>query len=515
MQSYERLSALDAQFLYWDSPDTPMNMGNVCTFEGKEFFDRKGQFKLEEVRQAIDSRLHLVPRYRKKLMLLPGGVVHPVLVDDPDFDIANHVRLVDAPEPGGDEQLKEVFSRVHEGTLDRTRPLWEICFVQGLSGGRVGMIQKIHHAPYDGQSTVDVLERLLDKSPDYKPTTAPPFRPIPLPGHLRVLADNVVHQAKMAWSNTISGPYAPLLKPSRLLDLAKAVGSLAQLPAAPETSLNRPLGPRRRFDWVPTTLSDVKKIRGLVPGATLNDAMLACIAGGVRALMLARGENVDKAKVRVFIPVSLRSDAQRDGEGGNQISGFVAPLPVAEADALKRLRTIQATTAKFKKGKQPLGIHLIAQWVEFLPAPLLKAGAPFVIQRRLWQNLTVTNMQGPKEPLYLLGARMLELNPMVPLGCQLSLNVAVESYVDDLRIGLSADADRLPDLEVAKHGIEESLRELLGNKTRDASVPRSRVSAPTAVPRPMRTGVSRATRQKSPGAVSATAAPKRAARRAQ
>jgi WS/DGAT/MGAT family acyltransferase len=218
-------------------------------------------------------------------------------------------------------------------------------------------------------------------------------------------------------------------------------------------------------------LSDVKKIRNLLPGATLNDAMLACIAGGIRDLMRARGDDVDSVEVRVFIPVSLRSDTERDAEGGNRISGFVASLPVSEADPLARMRLIHTTTARSKMGPQPLGIHLIGQFVEFLPAPVLKAGAPYVIRHPLWQNLTVTNVQGPRQALYLLGARMLELNPMVPLGCQLSLNIAVESYVDDVRIGFSSDADLLPDLEHVKRGVEESLQALLGmvpGKTKSA-----------------------------------------------
>jgi WS/DGAT/MGAT family acyltransferase len=478
MSSYERLSALDAQFLYWDSPETPMNMGNVCVFEGEPFFDRNGVFKIDEVRQVLASRLHLVPRYRKKLRLLPGGVGHPVLVDDPDFDIASHVRVTKAPAPGGEAELKQVFSRVHEGMLDRSRPLWEICFVEGLVGGRVGMVQKIHHAPYDGQSTVDVLERLLDKTPVYLPTAPVRYQPVSPPASLDVLADELLTKARLAWSAWVCGENAPLLKPAKWSELAKAVISLTDLLWPPSTSLNRPLGPRRRLDWVKTTLSDVKRIRSLLPGATLNDAMLACIAGGIRALMQARGEDVDSAEVRVFIPVSLRSDEERDAEGGNRISGFVVPLPVAEADPLARMRLIHTATTRSKKGSQPLGIHLIGQFVEFLLAPVLKAGAPYVIRRLLWQNLTVTNVQGPRQPLYLLGARMLELNPMVPLGCQLSLNFAVESYVDDLRIGLSSDADLLPDLDHVKRGVEESLQVLLG------MVPRTTPAAAAATTKP-------------------------------
>jgi diacylglycerol O-acyltransferase / wax synthase len=290
-----------------------------------------------------------------------------------------------------------------------------------------------------------------------------------------VLTDELLIKARLTWSAWVYGGKAPLLNPAKWSELARAVISLKGLLSPPSTSLNRPLGRRRRLDWVKTTLSDVKRIRSLLPGATLNDAMLACIAGGVRTLMQARGEDVDSAEVRVFIPVSLRSDTERDAEGGNRISGFVAPLPVAEADPLARMRLIHTATTRSKKGSQPLGIHLIAQFVEFLFAPVLKAGAPYVIRNPLWQNLTVTNVQGPRQPLYLLGARMLELNPMVPLGCQLSLNFAVESYVDDLRIGLSADADLLRDLDHVKRGVEQSLRALLG------MVPRKSPAAAAAI----------------------------------
>ena len=186
--SFELLSPTDAQLWYWDTPEAPMNMGNVCLFEGRPLFDASGAFRLAEVREAIASRVHRVPRYRRKIVEVP--LLHPILVDDPDFDIANHVELVSLPEPGTEEQLKEVFARVHEGRLDRTRPLWKIVFVEGLQDGRVGMIQKIHHAPFDGATTVRVMERLFDTEP--RPAAVeppPPWDPAPLPHPLEVVAE--------------------------------------------------------------------------------------------------------------------------------------------------------------------------------------------------------------------------------------------------------------------------------------------------------------------------------------
>ena len=177
MATFDTLSAMDAQFLYWDSDRTPMNMGNLCIFEGGPLTDERGAFKLEDVRRAIESRLHLVPRYRRKVLEVPGGFAHPVLVDDPDFDIARHVKLVALPRPGTDDVLKETFAQLHEGMLDHGRPLWEITFIEGLDGGRVGMVQKIHHAPFDGTSTVDVMELLFDDTPEFRYVEPPPWRP--------------------------------------------------------------------------------------------------------------------------------------------------------------------------------------------------------------------------------------------------------------------------------------------------------------------------------------------------
>src|SRR5919202_387163 len=342
MVSFDPLSAFDAQFLYWDSDATPMNMGNICIFEGEPLFGEQGRFRLDDVRRAIESRLHLVPRYRRKVHEIPGGLAHPVLVDDPDFDIANHVKLIALPRPGDDAQLKEAFARVHEGALSHDRPLWEITFIEGLEGGRVGMVQKIHHAPFDGATTVEVMSLLFDSSPEYTPIEPPPWRPDAAPDPLTLMSATWGEQVSALWSRMVSvGAPGTTSRPEPLGELAEAMDELGRIPSPPETSLNRPVGPRRRFDWVPSSLGDAKRIRALVPGSTVNDVMLAAIAGGLRDLLAGRGEAVDELSLLVMIPVSLRTNGG-GASPGNQVTGFVAPLPVCESDAVRRLERIHA-----------------------------------------------------------------------------------------------------------------------------------------------------------------------------
>jgi diacylglycerol O-acyltransferase / wax synthase len=450
------LAAIDAQFLYWDSDNAPMCMGNICIFEGAPLFDSDGNFKLAAVRNAIESRLHLVPRYRRKVLEMPGALAHPVLVDDPDFDIENHVKLVRLPPPGDETQLKEAFARAHEGMLDRRRPLWEITFVEGLEDGRIGMVQKIHHAPFDGATTVDIMDLLFDQSPELKkPVEVPPWEPAPPPDPATLLQSRMMEQATTMWSSLLTPPAQPLG------ELMEAMQSVADIGPLPETSLNQDVGPRRRFEWVSSSLSEAKEIRSLVPGSTVNDAMLAAIAGGLRELLRSRGENVDELVLHAMIPVSLRSDEAAGDASGNLITAFVAPLPLGETDGVERLRRIHASTKELKEGKQALGIHMITQSSAYAPPALMAASGRMAIQQGSFMNLTITNVPGPRHELYLLGAKMLALNPMVPIGNRLTLNIAIESYVDNLVIGLSSDADAHPDLDVLATGIRRSVDELL------------------------------------------------------
>jgi hypothetical protein len=455
MASFDTLSATDAQFLYWDSDRTPMNMGNLCLLEGEPLTDEHGAFRLADVRRAIESRLHLVPRYRRKVLDVPGGFAHPVLVDDPDFDIAQHVKLVGLPRPGTDEQLRETYAQLHEGMLNHGRPLWEITFIEGLEGGRVGMVQKIHHAPFDGTSTVDIMELLFDHTPEHVHVEPPPWRPEPAPEPLALMG------AK--WGEQVASMWKPLLEqqqrqpggegPDRLGELSEAFKSLEEIRTPPKTSLNVPVGPRRRYDWVRTTLAEAKEVRA--PGPGLHGQRRDARRGRRRAARAAEfaRRGVDELVLQVMVPVSLRHGQGTDARAGNLVSGFVAPLPVCEADGVERLRRIHASTRELKEGKQALGIQLMTQSAEYAPASLMAAAGRTAMQQSSFINLTVTNVPGPRGELFLLGAKLLELHPMVLIGNDITLNVAVESYAGDLSIGLSADAQAHPDLPVVRDGI--------------------------------------------------------------
>jgi diacylglycerol O-acyltransferase / wax synthase len=460
VSGFELLTAFDAQFLYWDSPNTPMNMGNICVFEAGPVLDAGGRFRLAEAQEAIGNRLHRVPRYRKKLMEIEGH--HPILIDDPDFDISNHVRVLTLDPPGTEQQLKEAWARVHEGMLDRSRPLWEITFVDGLSAGRVGMVQKIHHCLFDGITTVDIMSLLFDLSPDAAPVDPAPWRPQSPPTLSEVEERRQQIEIRGALTQAL---YGPGVQPERLGELADATSEVLELDRPPLTSLNQPLGPRRRFDWISTTLADAKQARTLVPGATVNDVMLTVTAGGLRDLLASRGEDVDTLRLRVSIPVSLRTQPGAE-DGGNLVTGFIAALPVCEPDPVEQLREIHETTSILKEGKQALGFHTMMEMAEFSSPLLMAAASRLAIQQSMFMNLTVTNVPGPPHVLYLLGAELLSIHPMVPIGNQLTVSIGVESYVDKLDIGISADYDSTYDLPVLKAGMERTLQHLLAAAAR-------------------------------------------------
>jgi WS/DGAT/MGAT family acyltransferase len=455
--SFELLSPLDAQLWYWDTPATPMNMGNLCLFEGGPLFDDSGAFRLDDVRRAIASRLHLVPRYRRKVIGIPFH--HPILIDDPEFDIVNHVELIRLPEPGTEQQLKAAFARVHEGMLDTSRPPWKMVFVEGLEDGRVGLIQKIHHSPFDGATTVKIISSLCDTELEPKKVEPPQWHPQPPPHILAVGAATLRGQVRSAWK-LLRGPHGPSLNPARARELAETLAALRHFMPARRTSLNRRVSPHRRFDWIPTTLPEIKQIRGLVMGSTLNDVILAAVAGGLRDLFVARDEDVTTIRPRVFVPVDAR-DANESGDAaGNQISAMVLALPIDEPSPVKRLLMITQEMVALKAGRQAPSMRLIMDLSNFMPPVLLSTTAQ-AMTRRSFMNLTVTNVPGPRHELYLLGAKMLELNPMLPIGNLLTVNIAVESYVDKLSIAFCCDPEAVPDLDELIQGTARALKELL------------------------------------------------------
>ncbi len=460
--AYDRLSALDASFLHLESLETPMHVGALTVFEGGPFFGPGGHFRLAEVRDLVATRLERIPRFRKRVQTVPLDAGRPIWVDDERFDVSYHVRLTALPAPGDRPQLLALFERLQAQVLDRDRPLWELWFVEGLRDGHVALIQKTHHALVDGISGVDVATVLLDFSPEASgPTRPPPWTPEPAPTPGRLLVDTLREQLTSVGDlarRAQDGADDPQPRAGRLAQLARSVATLTDHGVvAPRTSLNRRVGRARRYGTVRVPLGDVKVVRAAL-GGTVNDVILAGVAGGLGRLLEHRGELDEGLTLKAFCPVSVRDDDERL-HLGNRVSAMFVPLPVAESDPESRLAEVRAATEHLKEREQAVGAAALLGLTEYAAPTLLGLGAR-IAHHQPFFNLVCTNVPGPQVPLYCRGARMLEAHPMVPLAKNLNLGVAILSYDGHLHIGLLADRDHWPDLEVLEAGLEDAFAEL-------------------------------------------------------
>lgn len=450
----ERLSALDASFLYLESPRTPMHVGSVSVFDGR--------VRIDELQAVTLERMQLVPRFRKRVVAPPLRLGLPYWVDDADFDVRHHVRLASLPGPGSPGQLRELTSQLHMELLDRSRPLWEIWLVDGLADGRVAVVEKMHHALVDGVSGVDVAMATLDIGPEVAHPGPWTWQPEGRPSLLGLVKDAAV--------DAITRPAAALARrardPRRLArDTARLVRGLRASPPnellAPRCSLNQPIGASRMLDTVSLPLADVKAV-GRAAGTKANDVLLACVAGGLRRLFEERGEAVDGLRPHALVPVSLRTEDQRLGLG-NQVSAMIVPLPVDVADPGDRLRAVMSTTKRLKENDAAAVSAALLGAVDSwpLPAVLPTLVAPLVHRQPL-VNVVVTNVPGPPVPLFMLGAPMVESTPVVPLARNLDVSIGILSYLGEIRFGLFADTKTCPDVHVLAEGIEKSFFELEG-----------------------------------------------------
>ena len=481
--AYDRLSGLDASFLHLERLETPMHVGALTVLEGEPFFGPGDRFRLGEVRDLVESRLHLIPRFRKRVMPVPLDIGQPVWIDDDRFDIGYHVRLTALPAPGSRSQLLALFERVQSQLLDRTRPLWELWFVEGLEGGHVAMIQKTHHALVDGVSGVDVATVLLDLTPEAAAAEPFEWRPDPAPSPGKLLIDTARSIAEGTGAAARAAREVldlPRRIADRLGSLARQLGTLAEgALVAPRTSLNHPVQARtRRFGTVTVSLDDIKTVRKAL-GGTVNDVVLAGVAGGLARLLDHRGELSPELSLKVFCPVSVRDETEHM-KLGNRLSAMFVPVPVGHPDPVARLRAIQETTTDLKEREQAVGAATLLNLSEYA-APTLLGLAARLIHHQPFVNLIVTNVPGPQIPLYCMGAEVLEAYPMLPLSRNLNLGVAVLSYCGAVRVGLLADRDQWPDLDVLERGIEEGFAELVAlAKTRlpeDATAQRASETA--------------------------------------
>ncbi|MFN8034488.1 MAG: wax ester/triacylglycerol synthase family O-acyltransferase [Acidimicrobiia bacterium] len=462
MAAYDRLSALDASFLRLERLETPMHVGAVSILEGGPLTDERGRFRLEEVRALVASRLHLIPRFRRRIMEVPMDQGRPIWVDDERFEIAYHVRLAALPAPGDFEQLRTLVARVQAQLLDRSRPLWELWFVEGLEGGHVALIQKTHHALVDGVSGVDVATVLLDVTPETTMLDPPRWTPEPPPDSTTLLRDSLwerVTQPGELLSSAGSMVRAPGRAVSSSRRLTRSLSSLvSRNVVAPRTSLNATVGRHRRLETVRIPLDDVKLVRKAF-GGTVNDVVLAGATGGLRRILEARGELDAGLELRTFCPVSIRDESEQL-QLGNRVSGMFVPVPVGDPDPRSRLRAIQEHTADLKDREQAVGADFLLGLAQYA-APTLLGLAARVTHHQRFANLVVTNIPGPQFPLYCMGARLLEPYPVVPLALNLTVAVGILSYCGALHFGLFADRDAFSDLETFATGIVEAFAELV------------------------------------------------------
>jgi WS/DGAT/MGAT family acyltransferase len=447
----QRLTASDLFLLLWDDYGWSTDIGGLAILDGAKLLDRDGRVRIEAVREQLEPRLHLVPRFRQLLYRPRLGMGWPLWVDAPSFDIADHIRVHTVNAPGEEAQLLQACQELARRKLDPTRPLWELWVLPGLQERRVAVFFRLHHAFADGAAALAAFGALLDMTPDAPTPVAPAWTPTPCPTDTELLRDNLRRRGQ-----ELGRGWAGLTHPSRTMRAAREAWPawrevLAEKPAPP-TSLNRPVGTARRLALIRSRLDLAKQIAH-AHNAKVNDVVLTAVAGGLRELLASRGEDVEGLVQRAMVTISLHDEQPWEAQG-NRPGWMMVPLPLGEPDPVRRLELIAAETAARKNEARP------------------EAGSGifrFVAGQRVWYrlfprqravNVVVTNAPGPPVPLYLAGARVLEVFPMMPTMGNLTLVVGVLSYEDQLDFTATADHDRCPDVEVFAQGVRSALDDL-------------------------------------------------------
>jgi diacylglycerol O-acyltransferase / wax synthase len=447
----DRLSALDASFIYLEDQATPMHVGGVAVFRRP-----RGGFPYDELIRHIEQRLDLIPRYRQKVLTVPGHLARPVWADDPDFDLTYHVRRSALPRPGNDEQLHELVARIMSRPLDPSRPLWEAYLVEGLARGRFALITKTHLALVDGIGTIDIGQLILDTSPQVGHNSDGAWIPQRTPTSTRLILDAI--------TDVLQKPREVV---ERLTDtaggLVSAIGTAAT--SAPSGPLNVRISPQRRFAVARTSLEDFRIIRN-EHSCTVNDAVLATLAGALRTWLLSRGETVTSSTtLRALVPLAERddeTDTTVPGMLGNTVSAKLVDLPVGEPNAVVRLHHVSHAMRAHNDSARKVAAEALRRMSGFAPPTLHSLGARAAgsFSRRIF-NVVVTNVPGPQVPLYAGNAKMMEMFPVVPLVRNQALAIGVNSYDGGVYFGLNGDRDAMSDVDNLARMVEESLEELL------------------------------------------------------
>jgi len=470
----KRLSGTDSAFLYLERKEIPLHIACVCIFEEAVPF--------AEFLATIDSKLHLLPRYREIAVSPPFNIGYPSWEYDRHFDIRRHIFPVTLDAPGGEEELEDLAGRIFTGVMDRQKPLWEIYVVSGLTGGRGALIAKVHHSLADGIAGASLLRIMLDPTaegshPIHKPHFQPP--PAATPPSLAEALASAVHSSL---ENLVAAE-------AGLLDIAQSLltertqqglqGVLTLLPEiiAPLQRLpfNKPCGGVRKFCWAEFEFADIKGIRSAI-GGTVNDVILTVVTRALAKYVRLHGESTIARQVRLVCPVSIRTDEQGDTLG-NRISFLPVNLPLDIEDPVEMLKAVALRTGIMKSARAAELVGIAASWLGAAPPPaqaMFWWGIPLVPMPTLLFNLICTNVPGSPTPLYSVGKRMLASYPHVPTGYELGVGCAVQSYNGKMCFGLTADADAAGDVRRLRDMIRLSWTELC----RGAGVIHARPSAP-------------------------------------
>ncbi len=457
--SPERLSALDASFLYLERPAMHMHVAGLSVLDPSTRPD--GKLRAEDVAHVMGSRLHLAPRFRQKVVMVPAHLGLPVWVDDAHFDIEFHVRRAALPAPGGRRELAEYVQRVLSRPLDRTKPLWELYVIEGLEDGHVATLLKVHHAMFDGVSGMQLAAAVYDLEP--VPPELPPaasWRPEPEPSQTELLREAIEHQLTHPLEALVDVAdqvlRAPTLAALGFGVIATGVRSIFGMGARPHSPFDVKIGPNRRFAMTEAPLQRFKDVKDAL-GGTVNDVVLTVVAGALHTLLRVRREPTRGRTLRVMVPVSVRTSGHQGL--GNRVAPALVDVPVGAMSPKRRLAEVRAGTSYLKESMMALGADAIISLGAYAPGGLL-AGAARLVSRGLWFNLVVSNIPGPQQPMYLAGARLVASYPSMPLGENSALSIACSSLGGTMAFGLTGDWDGMPDIQALALAIEASLEEL-------------------------------------------------------
>lgn len=460
----QRLTGLDASFLYLETPSSHMHVAGLMILDPS---GTDGGIDLATVKEVYGKRLHLAPPFRRRLAEVPFGLHHPLWIEDPDFDIDYHIRSTALPSPGSKEQLATLVGRLSAIPLDRTRPLWEVWVIEGLDDGNVAVLSKVHHAAIDGASGNEMTVALLDLTPEIA-EHEPPEEWVPdrVPTDVELLgyaASSLARQpirVAKALGKTAGGALAVRRRNREHPNLEPPPSPFA----APRTSFNTAITPRRSFAFTSVSLPTVKAVKNAT-GATVNDVVLGLCAGALRSYLDAHDERPD-APLVAMVPVSVRSEDEKDTLG-NRVSSMFASLATDIDDPVKRLEVIHECMAEVKEQQKALGADVMGDWAEFAAPAVVGRAARLYSRTKMADrhrplfNVTISNVPGPPFPLYSIGARMVANYPVGPIMDGGGLNITVMSYLDQLDFGLQACPDVLPSLWSLAGGLSAALDELV------------------------------------------------------